>query len=109
MRLGADATFTPAALFTERGASAERAAAFHCRSGADQPGPGYKQRNQTSCGANTGEFHHAADHYGFRPAAEAQPPAAAEPTGCSARAAFLIRHWRSECGRRTDGGAVDGE
>jgi len=108
--LGADATLAPATLFTERGASADRAAAFHCRSGADEPGPSYEQRSQTSRGASTGECHHAADHYGFRPAAgETQPPAAAEPTGRSARAAFLLRHWRSECGRRPDGGAVDGE
>jgi hypothetical protein len=107
--LGTDATLASATLFTERDASADRAATFHCRSGAAEPGPGYEQRSQTNRGASTGECHHAADHYGFRPAAEAQPPAAAEPTGRSARAAFLLRHWRSECGRRSDGGAVDGE
>ncbi len=108
--MGTDATVASATLFTERGASADRAAAFHCRTGADEPGPGYEQRSQTSRGASTGECRHAADHYGFRPAAaEAQPPAAAEPTSRSARAAFPLRHWRSEWGRRPDGGAVDGE
>ena len=111
-RLGTDATLAPATLFTERSASVHGAAAFHCRSGADEPGPDYEQRSQTSRGASTGECHHAADHYGFgRAAAEAQPPAAAARirAGGSVHASIALRDRRPERRRRPDGGAVDGE